>query len=187
MINQLFAAYGQQAGTIEQNTSGGPIPLIFMIMGLFLIMFFFLIRPRRRRKKGKGSALGRLKLVSVFIFIIAGMSIIGGLSTLFLQKELTGIISCIIGALLILLGLFVRKKYKFALWCLEGLSILSIIVPFVIKYLKWGAPQMKEAGASSIIASSLGFILGMGIVIGILNEGFIAIRDLKQEEEKEEE
>ena len=157
------------------------IYLIFMIIVIFLIIYFFQILPRRRRKKGKGSALGRLKYVSVMIFLSAGAIIISSFTLFFRQQKLLGDIYCILGFVLLLLGYYVRKKSKLALWFAEGLFFL-LVVPIIIKYLGWSVPLVSGISVPSFGVISVFF--GMGWWIGILNIGFVAIRDLEQVEEK---
>lgn len=185
MVYQLFA----QEYPSPQGTAGSPISLIFMILTIIVVLYlplhFFLLRPRRRRKQGKGSPLGRLKLVSVFIFLIAAPYIIAGLGILIQQIGFIGIYYITSGVIFITLGIYVRKKSILALWCVDGMFILIVIGQFIINKLSGGVPQASEISGQPIILLFIGGIIGIGIITGILNEGFVAIRDLKKEEAKE--
>jgi len=152
------------------------IPLII----IFLIIYFFQILPRRRRKKGKGSALERLKYVSVMIFLSAGATIIYSFIVFFRQQKLLGDIYCILGFVLLLLGYYVRKKTKLALWFVEGVFFL-LAVPIIVEFLRRGVTLVSSTYAPSIV---VWLFIGMGWWMGILNIGYVAIRDLEQLEEK---
>jgi hypothetical protein len=179
----LFAG-GPQPGLPASGTWEIVISSILMLLVFSSPGYFLYFHPWIRRKKGKGSATGRLKYITVLIYLAAVSSIIAGFRQLIQINTFFLVYFWIMGISLFILGVYVRKKSKTALWCVEGVLMFALIGPFVIKYITIGMPLMNTIHITYLIRMCIFTAIGIGGWTSITNLGFVTLTDLKQEEEK---
>ena len=152
----------------------------YEILMYFLLPYAISVHPWIRRWIKKVSFEQQVRFAFIVVFIVAGMKI-DSLFSIFLIQKYWQIYDFVYGTALVVTGILVLKKSKYAFRVTIGVAILHIsmlIYLFIYRYFKLGFGLLDHP--IELIGA---YAINTIVVFSPLARGLLAIRDLKREEE----